>query len=202
MGFIRADFWQQNAINSTQNYTVSCFSISEVYKQILQKQPELLSYCTWLAKAREADRQTTYITCSLPVQETYQHSFHLLFHINIVAFTVRWWVQFTIWIRFSLYGSHVVLLQENSHIIVPFVYLHCDLFCYPWLLHKHTVTYVIDLASAVCRHRMPSSSLFILKTPSLHLYQQKQQSWIQWDLRPVMWQYNKHGKNIQGQCLS
>ena len=53
--FIRADFWQQNAINSTQNYTVSCFSISEVYKQILQKQPELLSYCTWLAKARKAD---------------------------------------------------------------------------------------------------------------------------------------------------
>jgi hypothetical protein len=46
--------------------------------------------------------------------ETYQHRFHFLLYIKQLVSTARCWVQFSTWIRFSLYELHVKLPKQNS----------------------------------------------------------------------------------------
>jgi len=67
-------------INSMQNYKLSYYRISELYKQIPEKKPECLSYCTWSAEDRDADTSHHFLSSSvgnLPTQASlpllYQH---------------------------------------------------------------------------------------------------------------------------------
>jgi len=68
-------------------------------------------------------------------------------------FTAGWWVHFSIWIRFSLYAVHVVLINQNSHHITILL-LYCTLIycCHSWLLHKDAATQFTDPTSTVFSH--------------------------------------------------
>ena len=68
-------------------------------------------------------------------------------------FTAGWWVHFSIWIRFSLYAVHVVLINQNSHHIT-IILLYCTLIycCHSWLLHKDAATQFTDPTSTVFSH--------------------------------------------------
>jgi hypothetical protein len=58
--------------------------------------------------------------------QTYQHRFHFLLYNKQLASAARHWVQFCIWIGFSLYEFHVVLSRQNSSVATINFNNFCD----------------------------------------------------------------------------
>jgi len=87
------------------------------------------------------DTLTTHIIAILSWWETYRQRLLFLLDINQLDYTAGCWVHFSIWIRFSLYAVHVVLINQNSHHIT-IIFLYCTLIycCHSWLLHKDAAT--------------------------------------------------------------
>jgi len=125
----------QTAIYSMQDFRISSKT------QIRNPSPAGL-YCHMPVAT---DTLTTHITVILRWWETYQQSLLFLLHINQLGYTAGWWVHFSIWIRFSLYAVHVVLINQNSHHIT-ILFLYCTLIycCHSCLLHKDTATQLTD----------------------------------------------------------
>ena len=72
------------------------------------------------------DTLTTHIIVILSWWETYRQRLLFLLDTNQMDFTARCWVHFSIWIRFSLYAVHVVLINQYSH-HTTILFLYCTL---------------------------------------------------------------------------
>ena len=83
------------------------------------------------------DTLTTHIIGILSWWESYQQRLLFLLDINQLDFTAGCLVPFSIWVRFSLYAVHVVLINQNSHHIT-IIFLYCTLIycCHSWLYTK------------------------------------------------------------------
>jgi len=91
------------------------------------------------------DTLTTHIIAIPSWWETYCQRLLFLLDINQLDYTAGWWVHFSIWIRFSLYAVHVVLINQNSnHITIIFLYWTLIYCCHSWLLHKDAATQFTD----------------------------------------------------------
>jgi len=80
------------------------------------------------------DTLTTHIIAILSWWEIYRQRLPFLLDINQLDYTAGWRVYFSIWIRFSLYAVHVVLINQNSHLItILFQYCTMIYCCHSWL---------------------------------------------------------------------
>ena len=143
------------------------------------------------------DTLTTHIIAIISWWKTYRQRLLFLLDINQLDFTAGCWVHFSIWIRFTLYIVHVVLINQNSHHIISHHNLislpHSDLLL-PFLASTQRCSHTVHRPNI---NRVLSLHAYhFISVPQSRIYSQSQDS----NCCVQICDTNQQGKNLYSIC--